>query len=66
MQVEITNHFTPDGREFIEWSMWDGPEGIEHVQGYASDLVQAFTKILEWREKIAFEYTDENTTNCKQ
>ena len=63
MQVEIINRFTPDGREFIEWSMQDGPDGIEHVQGYASDLIQAFTKILEWREKIAAEYTNDNTAN---
>ena len=59
MKVEITNRFTSDGREFIEWSMWDGPDGIEHVQGYASDLIQAFTKIIEWRERIAAEYCNE-------
>jgi hypothetical protein len=59
MQIEITNRFTSDGKEFFEWSLWDGPDGIDHVHGYASDLVQAFSKILEWRERIGADYAAE-------
>jgi hypothetical protein len=59
MQIEITNRFTSDGKEFFEWSLWDGPDGIDHVHGYASDLVQAFSKIFEWRERIGADYAAE-------
>ena len=69
MKIEIQNRFTPDGREFIEWSLWDGPEDIDHAHGYASDLVQAFSKIFEWRERIAADYAQEilaDIENVKQ
>jgi hypothetical protein len=71
MKIEIVNHFTPDGREYIEWDLWDGPDGIDHAHGYATDLITAFSKLLEWRERIAADYndlhnndeTDHGTTN---
>jgi electron transfer flavoprotein beta subunit len=51
--------FTPDGKEYYEWSLLDGPADCsDHARGYASDLVQAFSKILEWRERIAADYND--------
>jgi len=59
MNIEITNRFTSDGRVFYECNLWDGPDGIDHAQGYASDLVQAFSKILEWRERIGADYAAE-------
>lgn len=58
MKVEIVNRFTSDGREFYEWSLWDGPDGIEEVHGYATDLITAFSKILEWHERIASDYAN--------
>jgi hypothetical protein len=58
MKVEIINRFTPDGREFYEWSLWDGPDGIEEVHGYAVDLITAFSKVLEWHERIASDYAN--------
>lgn len=58
MRIEITNHFTPDGREYIEWSLYDGPDGIDHARGYATDLITAFSKLMEWRERIANDYND--------
>jgi hypothetical protein len=59
MKIEIVNHFTPDGREYVEWSLWDGPADCsDHAHGYATDLVQAFSKIFEWRERIANDYND--------
>lgn len=56
MYIEIESRFTNDGREYITWSLYDGPDGIEHVQGYATDLITTFTKLLEWRERIAEDY----------
>jgi len=60
MKVEITNHFLPDGREYFRWEIYDGPDGIEHARGFASDIVIAFTKIIEWRDRIALDYTQDN------
>jgi hypothetical protein len=59
MKIEILNRFTSDGREYIEWTLWDGPDGIEEIRGYATDLITAFSKILEWRERIGADYAAE-------
>lgn len=58
MKLEIKNHFYPTGKEYYEYTLYDGPDGIEKVHGYATDLIIAFTKILEWRERIARDYVD--------
>jgi hypothetical protein len=59
MQIEIVNHFTNAGKEFFRFELYDGPDGIEHVSGFASDLVEAFSKIIEWRERISQDYYTE-------
>jgi len=59
MKIDIADRFTPEGRVFYEWNLWDGPDGIDHAHGYASDLVQAFSKILEWHERIGADYAAE-------
>lgn len=56
MKTKILNKFTSEGKEFFEWWLWDGPDGVEEVHGYASDLIVAFSKILEWRERISADY----------
>ena len=69
MKIEILNRFTSDGREYIEWNLWDGPDGIEEIRGYATDLITAFSKILEWRERIGADYAAEilaDMENAKQ
>jgi hypothetical protein len=69
MKIEIINHFTADGREYLKWDLWDGPDGIEHAHGFAIDLIQCFSKILEWRERIAADYAAEifpDIENAKQ
>lgn len=61
MKISIVNKFTADGREYIEWDLWDGPaDSSDHAHGYATDLVQAFSKIFEWRERIAADYANDN------
>lgn len=59
MKVKIVNKFTSAGQEFYEWSLRDGPEEAEEVHGYATDLITAFSKILEWRERIAADYAED-------
>lgn len=69
MKIEIIDRFTPDGRTYYEWNLWDGPNEIDHAHGYASDLVQAFSKIFEWHERIGADYATEVITemeNIKQ
>jgi len=64
MLIKITNCFSPEGKEFFEWDLWDGPaDSSDHAHGYATDLVQAFSKIFEWRERIANDYADLITDN---
>ncbi len=64
MKISIVNKFTAEGREYIEWDLWDGPaDSSDHAHGYATDLVQAFSKIFEWRERIANDYADLGTDN---
>ena len=57
MKIEIKNG-TSNGKEYYEFDLWDGPNGIEHVRGFSTDLINVFTKILEWRERISREYED--------
>lgn len=69
MKIKIIDRFTPDGREYYEWNLWDGPDGIEEIHGYATDLITAFSKILEWHERIGADYAAEvlaDVENAKQ
>ncbi len=59
MQIEINNHFTADGKEFYYWTLYDGPDGIDEVKGFATDLIEVFSKIIEWRERIGADYAKE-------
>lgn len=59
MKIEINTRFTPDGRKFFEWDLYDGPADCsDHAHGYATDLITAFSKLLEWHERISADYTD--------
>lgn len=57
MKVEVCNHFF-EGREYFEFTLYDGPDGSERAHGYANDLIVAFTKVIEWRERIAQDYLE--------
>ena len=62
MKIEITNEFY-EGKEFFRFILRDGPDGIEKVTGVCLDLPETFAKIIEWRYRIAKEYTNEDETN---
>jgi hypothetical protein len=57
MKVEITNQWF-EGREYFEFTLYDGPDCSERAHGYSVDLIEAFTKIIEWREMISRDYED--------
>ncbi len=60
MKIEIISRYTTEGKEYIEWDLWDGPADCsDHAHGYATDLIVAFSKLIEWREKIANDYAAE-------
>jgi hypothetical protein len=59
MQVDIVNAFTTEGKEYYKWELYDGPDGIEHVHGFATDLITAFSKVMEWHERIGADYAAE-------
>ena len=59
MRIEITNHYSADGTEFYYWSLWDGPDGKDEVKGFAKDIIEVFSKVVEWRERIAKDYVNE-------
>jgi hypothetical protein len=63
MKIEILSRFTPDGREYIEWDLYVGPDGIEHIHGYATDLITTFSKLLEWHERISADYANDCHSN---
>ncbi len=56
MLIKVTDCYTAKGKEYFRFDLYDGPDGIEHVSGFALDLVETFSKILEWRERIARDY----------
>jgi hypothetical protein len=65
MKISVINAFTNDGKEYYKWDLWGGPDGIEHVHGFATDLITAFSKVLEWHERIGADYAAEVESNLK-
>lgn len=57
MKVEIHSEIF-DGREYFEFTLYDGPGDSEKVHGYSTDLITAFTKVIEWRERILRDYQE--------
>lgn len=58
MKIVITTQFTNDGQQFFYWTLADGPDGIDEARGFGTDLIHVFSKILEWRERIARDYCE--------
>jgi hypothetical protein len=65
MRIEINNHHTQDGKEFYYWTLYDGPDGVDEVKGFATDLIEVFSKIIEWRERIGNDYAQEILQDLK-
>ena len=59
MKIEISDHFS-EGRTVYYWTLYDGPDGIDKVTGYAVSLEEALEKILDWRHRIANDYTEDD------
>ena len=59
MEIKIVDRFTANGSQFYEWWLYSGPDGVEEVHGYATDLITSFSKLLEWNERIAADYATE-------
>lgn len=59
MLIQIVDRFTSEGKQFYEFHLYDGPDGIEEVRGYATDLITTFSKLIEWRERIGADYAAE-------
>ena len=57
MKIEITDA-TANGQTYYRFILNDGPNGIDTVRGFGKDLIECFSKIIEWREKIANDYID--------
>jgi hypothetical protein len=55
MKIEIKSQ-NFEGRQYFEFILQDGPGDRERVKGYATDLIIAFTKVIEWHERIEREY----------
>ncbi len=65
MLIKIVDRFAANGSHFYEWTLADGPEGVETVHGYATDLITAFSKVLEWHERISADYAAEITADLE-
>ncbi len=55
MKVEICDLWK-GGRTVYYWTLYDGPDGIDKVSGYATTLEETVCKILDWRQRIANDY----------
>ena len=45
--------------DHYEWTLYDGPDGIEHYEGQADTLGEAFEAIIARRTMIGLEYSKE-------
>ena len=65
MKISVTNAFTNDGKEYYKWDLDSGPDESEHIHGFATDLITAFSKVLEWHERIDADYAQEILTDIE-
>lgn len=55
MKIEVYDMWR-NGRTIYYWTLFDGPDGIDKVSGYATTLEETVCKILDWRQRIANDY----------
>ena len=46
MKIEIDTHHTKGGLEYYSWSLYTGPDGIDHYEGEANSLGECFEQII--------------------
>lgn len=66
MKLEIVSVPLRGGKKCYEYTLFEGPGGVEQVHGYAIDLIVAFTKVLEWQERISRDYSEEVTGELEE
>jgi hypothetical protein len=59
--MEIQIRYRRDNDHY-EWSLYDGPEGIDHYDGQADSLGEAFEQIVARRFMIGLEYAEDVKT----
>jgi hypothetical protein len=64
MLIKIHDHHTKE-KTFYYWELYDGPDGIDEAKGFAVDLIEVFSKIIEWRERIGNDYAQEVLQDLK-
>lgn len=57
MKIEIYDMWR-NGHTIYFWTLYDGPDGIDKVTGYATTLEETVCKILDWRQRIANDYIE--------
>lgn len=55
MKIEIYDMWR-NGHTIYFWTLYDGPDGIDKVTGYATTLEETVCKILDWRQRIGEDY----------
>ncbi len=65
MKVEIYDLWR-NGRTVYFWTLYDGPDGIDKVSGYATTLEETVCKVLDWRQRIANDYFDSIPENNRE
>ena len=54
--MELNVGYKPENDHY-EWKLYDGPEGIDHYEGQADSLGEAFEQIVARRTMIGLEYS---------
>jgi hypothetical protein len=57
MKIEI--NYNPQEHNY-SWSVWDGPDGIDHAKGTELTLGGCFEKIVEFRLVNALTYAEDD------
>ena len=57
MKIEVYDMWR-NGRTIYYWTLYDGPDSIDKVSGYATTLEEVVCKILDWRQRICNDYCE--------
>lgn len=56
MKIVIETHHTEGGLDYYSWSLYTGPDGIDHYEGEALSLGECFEHIIkvEYHNSLAY------------